>query len=88
MLLADDPETDLININEDDIEFGDVERGILGFGKMTMTPEDQAKIQAEARNKMTEKLEEQKSAEEAVCGKMILPPNNQIQTCQQLDSCW
>lgn len=56
---------DPININEDDMEFGDVERGILGHGKMTMTPEEQAKIQAEASNKITEKLEEQKSAEEA-----------------------
>ena len=30
-----------------------------------MKPEDMAKIQEEARNKMTEKLEEQKSAEVA-----------------------
>ena len=54
-----------INIDEKDIEFGDVERGLLGIGKMSMKPEDMAKIQEEARNKMTEKLEEQKSAEVA-----------------------
>lgn len=54
-----------INIDEKDIEFGDVERGLLGVGKMSMKPEDMAKIQEEARNKMTEKLEEQKSAEVA-----------------------
>lgn len=54
-----------INISEKGIEFGDVERGILGLGKITMEPEDQGKIQEEARNKVNEKLEEQKSAEEA-----------------------
>lgn len=54
-----------INIDEKDIEFGDVERGLLGIGKMSMKPEDMAKIQEEARNKMTEKLEEQKSSEVA-----------------------
>lgn len=54
-----------INIDEKDIEFGDVERGLLGIGKMSMKPEDMAKIQEEARNKMNEKLEEQKSSEVA-----------------------
>ena len=54
-----------INIDEKDIEFGDVERGLLGIGRMSMKPEDMAKIQEEARNKMTEKLEEQKSSEVA-----------------------
>ena len=54
-----------LSIDEKDIEFGDVERGLLGVGKMSMKPEDMAKIQEEARNKMTEKLEEQKSAEVA-----------------------
>ena len=54
-----------INIDENDIEFGDVERGLLGVGKMTMKPEDMAKVQSEARDKMMEKLEEQKTAEEA-----------------------
>lgn len=38
-----------ININENDIEFGNVERGLLGLGKMTMAPEEQARIQDEAR---------------------------------------
>ena len=54
-----------INISEKDIEFGDIERGLLALGKITMEPEDHAKIQEEARKKMNEKLEEQKSAEEA-----------------------
>ena len=54
-----------ININEEDIEFGDVERGLLGIGKIKMNPEDMSKIQKEARNKMTEKLEQQKTSEVA-----------------------
>ena len=49
------PELEPININEDDIEFGDVERGILGIGKMSMTPEDHQEVVSEARNKMMEK---------------------------------
>lgn len=54
-----------ININENDIEFGDVNRGLLGLGKMSMKPEDQAAVQSEARNKMMEKLESQKTNQEA-----------------------
>ena len=54
-----------ININEDEIEFGDVNRGLLGIGKMEMKPEDVAKVQNAARSKMEEKLEQQKVIEEA-----------------------
>ena len=53
------------NINEDEIEFGDVNRGLLGIGKMEMKPEDVAKVQNAARSKMEEKLEQQKVIEEA-----------------------
>ena len=59
------PELEPININEEDIEFGDVDRGLLGIGKMSMTPEESQEVVAEARNKMTEKLEEENTAEEA-----------------------
>ena len=54
-----------ININEEDIEFGDVERGLLGLGKMQISPEDMAKVQGEARNKMMEKLENENTLEVA-----------------------
>ena len=53
-----------INIIEDELEFDDVEHGLLGRGKITMTPEESKEIQKEARGKMNEKLEEQKSTEE------------------------
>ena len=59
------PELEPFNINEDEIEFGDVERGLLGIGKMKMTPEQQKEVQSEARNKMMEKLEEENMDEEA-----------------------
>lgn len=59
------PVLEPININEDDIEFGDVDRGLLGIGKMSMTPEESKEVVSEARNKMMEKLEEEKTAEEA-----------------------
>ena len=59
------PELDPININEEDIEFGDVERGLLGIGKMKTTPEQNQKIQNEAREKMMEKLEAENVQEKA-----------------------
>ena len=59
------PELEPINIDENDIEFGDVERGLLGIGKMSMTPEQQQEVQSEARTKMMEKLEAENTAEEA-----------------------
>lgn len=45
-----------INIPEDRIKFGDTNRGLLAFGDIKMTPEQSTSIQAEARNKMQEKL--------------------------------
>lgn len=54
-----------INIDENDIGFGEIERGALGFGKISATPEEMAEVQSMARDKMEEKLDEQKAAEEA-----------------------
>lgn len=54
-----------ININENDIELGDVDRGLLGIGEISMTPEEQQKLQSEARNKMQEKLDEENIIAEA-----------------------
>ena len=47
-----------INIQEDKIQFGDTTGGLLAFGDLHMTPEDIAKVQAGARAKMEQKLEE------------------------------
>ena len=54
-----------ININENDIEFGDIDRGFLALGEMSMEPEDLQQVQAEARNKMNEQLEKQNVSEKA-----------------------
>ena len=54
-----------ININEDDLEVGDVDRGLLGIGEISMTPEENQQLQSEARNKMQEKLDEENVIEEA-----------------------
>ena len=54
-----------ININENDLEVGDVDRGLLGIGEISMTPDENQKLQSEARNKMQEKLDEEKVIEEA-----------------------
>jgi len=54
-----------INIPEDEIQFGDTTKGLLAFGDIKMTAEQAAKVQAEARNKMMQKLEEEKVLETA-----------------------
>ena len=54
-----------INIQASDIEFGDTEKGLLAFGEVKLSPEDQANIQVEAQNKMEEKLVEENIADEA-----------------------
>ncbi len=54
-----------INIPEDDIQFGDVNKGMLAFGDIKATPEDIAKVQSEARQKMQEKLDAENLKETA-----------------------
>ena len=52
------PEKEEININEDDIQFGDTAKGLLAFGEIKLTPEETAEVQKEARARMEEKLKE------------------------------
>ncbi|MDO4193134.1 MAG: DUF4230 domain-containing protein [Erysipelotrichaceae bacterium] len=47
-----------INIPEDKIQFGDTTGGLLAFGDLHMTPEEISEVQAGARKKMEQKLEE------------------------------
>ena len=54
-----------INILEKDINYGDTERGLLAIGDIKMTAQDLGKIQAGAREKMQQKLDEQKVLETA-----------------------
>ena len=55
-----------INIPSEDIEFGDVEKNtVFAFGDIKVTPENQAKVETEAKNKMLEKLETDKVIDDA-----------------------
>jgi len=54
-----------INIPEDKIHFGSTTGGLLAFGDIKMTAEEAAKIQAGARKKMEEKLQEDNILETA-----------------------
>ena len=54
-----------INILEKDISYSDVEKGLLAIGDIKMTPQQLSEIQAGARKKMQEKLDEQKALETA-----------------------
>ena len=49
-----------INIPSEQIEFGDVEKNtVFAFGDIKLTPENQAKVETEAKDKMLKKLEEE-----------------------------
>lgn len=54
-----------INIPEDKIHVGDTTRGLLAFGEMNFTIEEQKEVQAGAREKMQQKLDEQNVQETA-----------------------
>ena len=54
-----------INIPSDKIEFGDVDKGMLAFGKMKITPEQSAQVQNEAKSKMQSRLDEDNVIAEA-----------------------
>ena len=54
-----------INIPEDQIQFGDTSKGLLAFGDIKRTMEQASEVQAQARAKMQEKLDQQKVQETA-----------------------
>lgn len=58
-------ELEPVNIQSKDIEFGDVNRGMLAFGEIKATPEDMAKVQTEAQKMMEAKLLAENVAEKA-----------------------
>ena len=60
-------EMEPINIQSEDIEFGDVQKGFLAFGDLKLEPEEMAEVQTTAQEKMKEKLielDEQATADE------------------------
>lgn len=60
------PVLEPINIPSENIEFGEVEKqSIFAFGDIKVTPEEQAKVETEAKKKMIKKLEDENVASEA-----------------------
>jgi len=59
------PQLEPINIPSEEIQFGDVQRGTFAFGEIQLTPEQQAKVETAAKEKMVQKLEEEKVIEDA-----------------------
>lgn len=54
------PQLEPINIPSEDIQFGDVQRGsVFAIGEIQLTPEQQAKVESAAKEKMMQKLEEE-----------------------------
>lgn len=54
-----------LSIPASEMEYGDVERGLLAFGDLKMTPEAQAAIEQEAEAKMRNRLIEDRAADNA-----------------------
>ena len=54
-----------INIPENEIEFGDTEHGLLAFGDITMTAEENSELQSQVREKMETKVSENNFEETA-----------------------
>lgn len=54
-----------INIQSQDIEFGDVDKGLLAFGDIQATPEQIAEIQTEVQAMMEQKVLDEDVAEDA-----------------------
>lgn len=59
------PHAELKDINVNKVEFGEVEKGVLSFGKIKMTAEESQKIENEAKEKMIAKLEAENEQEKA-----------------------
>jgi len=58
-------ELEPLNIPEDRIQFGDTQGGLLAFGELKLTPEQTAQVQAGAREKMMQKLQDDNVQETA-----------------------
>ncbi len=54
-----------INIPSDEMEFGNIERGLLAFGEIKMTSEELSQVETEARARMEKKLIDLNEAENA-----------------------
>ena len=54
-----------INIPSENIQFGEVEKEAFAFGNIKLTPEQQAEVETQAKERMLQKLEDEKVIEDA-----------------------
>lgn len=59
------PVLEPINIPSENIQFGDVEKEALAFGNIKLTPEQQAEVETQAKDRILKKLEEENAIEDA-----------------------
>ena len=60
------PQLEPINVPSDDIQIGDVQHEtVFAFGDIKVTPEQQTEVETAARDRMVQKLEEEKVIEDA-----------------------
>ncbi len=59
------PVLEPINIPSENIQFGEVETEALAFGNIKLTPEQQAEVETQAKERMLKKLDDEKVIEDA-----------------------
>ena len=59
------PQLEPINIPSEDIQFGEVEKEAFAFGNIKLTPEQQAEVETQAKDRMLERLESENVIEDA-----------------------
>jgi hypothetical protein len=59
------PVLEPINIPSENIQFGEVEKQAFAFGDIKLTPEQQAEVETQAKERMLKKLEEENVIEDA-----------------------
>ncbi len=60
-----EPVLEPINIPSESIQFGEVEKEAFAFGNIKLTPEQQAEVETQAKDRMLQKLEEENEIEKA-----------------------
>ena len=59
------PMLEPINIPSENIQFGEVEKEAFAFGNIKLTPEQQAEVETQAKERMLQKLEDENVIEDA-----------------------
>lgn len=59
------PQLELVNIPSESIQFGEVEKEAFAFGSIKLTPEQQAEVEIQAKERMLQKLENENVSADA-----------------------